>query len=67
MILAGVLVLALTGLALGVWLAASDRWLAVTVDPRVAAVRWELPGTNCGACGFPGCDGAAAAVSEARA
>ena len=44
----------MTGLLLGLGLAFSDRWLAVEVDPRVTAVRAALPGTNCGACGFPG-------------
>lgn len=67
MVLVGVAVLGVTGLALGLWLAASDRWLAVAVDPRVAAVRAALPGTNCGACGFPGCDGAAAAAAAGDA
>ncbi|MEW6565243.1 MAG: RnfABCDGE type electron transport complex subunit B [Spirochaetota bacterium] len=36
---------------------------AVEVDPMVAKVREALPGANCGACGFPGCDGYAAAVA----
>lgn len=36
---------------------------AVEVDPLVAQVRDALPGANCGACGFPGCDGYAAAVA----
>lgn len=52
---------------LGLGLAVSDRWLAVEIDPRVSAVRAALPGTNCGACGFPGCDGAAAAVAKGDA
>jgi electron transport complex protein RnfB len=67
MILTAVVLLGLTGLLLGVGLAISDRWLAVAVDPRVSAVRAALPGTNCGACGFPGCDGAASAVAEGNA
>jgi Na+-translocating ferredoxin:NAD+ oxidoreductase RNF subunit RnfB len=67
MILTAVVLLGLTGLLLGLGLAISDRWLAVTVDPRVSAVRSALPGTNCGACGFPGCDGAAAAVVKGDA
>jgi electron transport complex protein RnfB len=67
MILTAIALLGVTGLLLGLGLAFSDRWLAVAVDPRVSAVRSALPGTNCGACGFPGCDGAAAAVVEGNA
>jgi Na+-translocating ferredoxin:NAD+ oxidoreductase RNF subunit RnfB len=67
MILTAVVLLGLTGLLLGLVLAFSDRWLAVAIDPRVSEVRAALPGTNCGACGFPGCDGAASAVVEGNA
>ena len=34
----------------------------VTVDEREAAVRECLPGNNCGACGYAGCDAMAAAI-----
>ena len=67
MILAAIVLLGATGLLLGLGLGFSDRWLAVAVDSRVTAVRAALPGTNCGACGFPGCDGAAAAVVAGKA
>lgn len=67
MIVTAIILLGIVGLLLGLGLAFSDRWLAVEVDPRVIAVRAALPGTNCGACGFPGCDGAAAAVVEGEA
>ncbi|WP_256584786.1 (Fe-S)-binding protein [Peptoniphilus harei] len=36
----------------------------VEVDPKVAEVRDALPGANCGACGFPGCDGLAEAIAN---
>lgn len=39
----------------------------VPVDPTQELVRDALPGANCGACGFPGCDGFAAAVAAGRA
>jgi len=32
--------------------------MAVEVDERIPAVRSCLPGANCGACGYTGCDGA---------
>lgn len=39
----------------------------VPVDPKVQAVRDALPGANCGACGFPGCDGLAEAIVAGEA
>lgn len=41
----------------GVVLAVAFRWLKVEEDPRVEQVETMLPGTNCGACGQPGCRG----------
>jgi Na+-translocating ferredoxin:NAD+ oxidoreductase RNF subunit RnfB len=45
---------ALTG-GLGIVLAIANARLKVDEDPRVDAVTDALPGTNCGACGQPGC------------
>lgn len=39
----------------------------VQVDETEGRIRSVLPGANCGACGFPGCDGFAKAVAEGRA
>jgi RnfABCDGE-type electron transport complex B subunit len=39
----------------------------VAEDPLVGELRAILPGANCGACGFPGCDGYAAAVASQTA
>lgn len=36
----------------------------VPVDPIVGQIREELPGANCGACGYAGCDDYAAAFGE---
>jgi electron transport complex protein RnfB len=55
------------GLIIGIVLAIASVKLAVKVDEREAAVRAVLPGANCGACGFPGCDGYAAAVASGSA
>jgi len=43
------------GVLFGAVLAISWRFLRVEEDPRVAEVEEMLPGTNCGACGEPGC------------
>jgi Na+-translocating ferredoxin:NAD+ oxidoreductase RNF subunit RnfB len=39
----------------GVVLALSDRFLKVEEDERIGIVEELLPGSNCGACGQPGC------------
>tara|TARA_Y100000031_G_scaffold51141_1_gene58728 strand:- start:7045 stop:7926 length:882 start_codon:yes stop_codon:yes gene_type:complete len=47
----------LTGLGLifAVILAVANKKLKVYEDPRIDEVEDKLPGTNCGACGEPGC------------
>ncbi len=40
----------------------AHRKLHVDEDPRIDAAHRLLPGTNCGACGFPGCLGLAEAM-----
>ena len=42
----------------------SSVFFGVKEDERAAAIRDCLPGANCGACGFSGCDGYAKALSE---
>jgi len=51
-------------LILGLTLGFFKQFFAVEEDPIISQVRELLPGANCGACGFPGCDGYAAAVAE---
>ncbi len=53
--------LALSAL-LGFLLGFFKKVFHVEVDPTEAAVRAALPGANCGACGYPGCDGLASAI-----
>jgi len=43
------------GLLFGVILAVAYHYLKVDEDPRIAETEELLPGTNCGACGEPGC------------
>ncbi|HEY8362712.1 MAG TPA: RnfABCDGE type electron transport complex subunit B [Tissierellaceae bacterium] len=66
-ILNPVLVLGGLGLGFGVLLSVSSIIFAVKVDPKIDEVRSVLPGANCGACGFPGCDGLARAIVEGKA
>ncbi len=51
----------------GAGLAFASQKFAVDSDPREEEVREALPGANCGACGYPGCDGFAAAVVAGEA
>ncbi|MDR1307755.1 MAG: RnfABCDGE type electron transport complex subunit B [Treponema sp.] len=57
-VFAAILALVL-GLALGVF----QEIFKVPEDPLTGQLREALPGANCGGCGFPGCDGYAAAVA----
>ena len=45
----------------------AHRKLHVDEDPRIDAAHQMLPGTNCGACGFPGCLGLAEAMVDGSA
>jgi len=47
------------GLFFGFVLALAYRFLRVEEDPRIDRVEEMLPGSNCGACGEPGCRGLA--------
>ncbi len=58
---AGILLGAI-GIIFGAVLTFASKKFHVEVDERVAQVRECLGGANCGACGYPGCDGFAAAV-----
>ena len=51
----------------GVLLALISHFFSVPEDETVKAVRACLPGVNCGACGYKGCDDYAAAVAEGKA
>lgn len=67
LVLFAVAVMAGCGGIMGGLLAVAAIRFHVEIDPRVARVRESLPGANCGACGFPGCDAAAAAIVEGKA
>jgi len=50
------------GAFFGIVLAYASRRFHVHEDPKITQVREELPGANCGACGFAGCQSYAEAV-----
>ena len=55
------------GLLCGILLAVAAKVMAVKVDETVGKLRDALPGANCGACGYTGCDGYAEALAKGEA
>lgn len=66
-ILTAAIVISVLGLAFGALLGVTDRVFRTPSNPTADALRECLPGANCGACGYPGCDGYAVAVAEGKA
>ena len=62
MIVTSVLSLLGIGASSAVVLAVASRLLKVDENPNIELVTEALPGANCGGCGYPGCEGFAAAV-----
>lgn len=60
-------VIGVVGIVVGIGLGLFGAKFKVEVDEKEAAIREELPGNNCGGCGYPGCDGLAKAISEGKA
>ncbi len=65
-VMATVLV-SVTGLIIGILLGIAAKKFEIKVDEKVALVRDLLPGNNCGACGYAGCDAMAEAVAAGKA
>ena len=55
------------GMLFSAGLSIADKKLYVEEDPRIAEVIEELPGVNCGGCGFPGCAAFAESVVAGEA
>lgn len=55
------------GAVMGCLLGVAETQFSVKKDEKEAAVRELLPGSNCGGCGYPGCDGLAAAIAKGEA
>jgi Na+-translocating ferredoxin:NAD+ oxidoreductase RNF subunit RnfB len=66
-ILTTVIFAAALSLVLGITLGFFRDFFAVPEDPTTSLIREALPGANCGACGFPGCDNYASAVASGEA
>lgn len=61
------IIVAVIGLIIGLLLGIAAIKLDVPVDNREMEVRELLPGVNCGACGYAGCDALAKATAEGLA
>lgn len=57
-----VILVVVVGLVAGIILTIAAKVFFVPVDETVAQIREVLPGANCGACGYAGCDDYAAAL-----
>jgi Na+-translocating ferredoxin:NAD+ oxidoreductase RNF subunit RnfB len=66
-ILTPTIILCVMGAVFGIGLAVAAKAFAVQKDERVGFVREALPGANCAACGYTGCDGYAEAVVSGEA
>ena len=61
------LVITVIGIIVAGGLVFTGKKFAVEVDEKEVAVREKLPGNNCGACGFAGCDALAGAIARGEA
>lgn len=66
-ILIAVAIVGGVGIFIGIFLSIASKAFFVEVDEKEVAVLEALPGNNCGACGYPGCSGLAAAIAKGEA
>lgn len=66
-VLIAVGVLFATGIIAAIILALASHYMSVPVDEKMIKIRECLPGANCGACGYTGCDGYAEALARGEA
>ena len=66
-IIIAAVVVGAVGIVIGVLLGVASEKFKVEVDEREVLVRAELPGNNCGGCGYAGCDALAKAIAEGKA
>ncbi len=66
-ILLPVIIVGVIGLIAGIGLSVASKIMAVPVDEKQEKLREALPSANCGACGYSGCDGYAAAIASGEA
>ena len=62
-----VIIVGIIGFIAGLGLSLASKFMSVPTDEKQQKIRDALPGANCGACGYSGCDGYAAAVASGEA
>lgn len=65
--LAAIISLTFLSLVLGFALGYASRLFKVETNPMVEEIAAMMPGSNCGQCGFPGCNPAAEAIANGQA
>ena len=60
-------VVGILGILIGIFLGVASEKFKVEVDEKEILVRNELPGNNCGGCGYAGCDALAKAIAAGQA
>lgn len=65
-VLIAVITLCVIGAVCALILVVASKFMAVPENEMFPAIRACLPGANCGACGYAGCDGYAKALAEGR-
>lgn len=63
-ILTAVIPVVIIGIICAIVLVVASKFMAVKENEKIPQIRECLPGANCGACGFAGCDGYAKALAE---
>ena len=66
-IIAAVVIIGAIGLLIGLFLGIAALKLHIKTDPKEEAVLAELPGNNCGGCGYAGCASLAQAIARGEA
>ena len=60
-------VVGILGILIGIFLGIASEKFKVEVDEKEILVRNELPGNNCGGCGYAGCDALAKTIAAGQA
>lgn len=66
-ILTAVGIVCAISLVIGIVLGVAEKVFHVEVDEKALAIREALPGSNCGGCGYAGCDAMAEAIASGDA
>lgn len=59
-----VIIVSIIGIIAGIGLSLAAKYMSVPTDEKQEKIREALPGANCGACGYSGCDGYAEAIAS---